>query len=65
MDSINGPGIHWLQPFVTDVVEVRVTAETKTMDPLVCTTRDGVKNIFRDVQVGTLHLVLTYSRTRV
>ena len=48
---MSGPGIHWLQPFVTDVVEVRVTAETKTMDPLICTTRDGVRNVFRDVQV--------------
>ena len=51
MDEMSGPGIHWLQPFVTDVVEVRVTAETKTMDPLICTTRDGVRNVFRDVQV--------------
>jgi len=51
LDSLSGPGVHWLQPFVTDVVEVRITPETKTLDPMVCTTRDGVKNVFRDVQV--------------
>ena len=28
-----------------------MTPETKVMSPLICTTRDGVRNIFRDVQV--------------
>ena len=27
------------------------------LDPLVCTTRDGVKNVFRDVQVGNIDLI--------
>ena len=51
LETMTGPGVHWLQPFVTDVVEVKVTPETKTMDPMICTTRDGVRNVFRDVQV--------------
>jgi hypothetical protein len=46
---------------VTDVVEVRVTAETKTMEPMVCTTRDGVRNVFRDVQVHVMIIIKTMS----
>ena len=49
-------GIHWLQPFVTSVVQIRLTPETKIMSPLICTTRDGVRNVFRDVQVNYLKL---------
>ncbi len=30
-----------------------VRPETKFLDPLICTTRDGVRNVFRDVQVIT------------
>lgn len=51
MDQVTQPGVHWMQPFVTEVVALRVTPETKVMDPMVCTTRDGVRNVFRDVQV--------------
>ena len=40
-----------MQPFVTEVVALRITPETKTLDPMICTTRDGVRNVFRDVQV--------------
>ena len=51
MQDITQPGVHWMQPFVTEVVALRVTPETKTLDPMICTTRDGVRNVFRDVQV--------------
>ena len=44
-------GVHWSQPFVTSMVQLKVIPETKVMNPLVCTTRDGVRNVFRDVQV--------------
>lgn len=44
-------GIHWAQPFVTTVEEMKIRPETKVMDPMVCTTRDGVKNVFRDIQI--------------
>ena len=30
---------------------LQVTPETKMLNPLICTTRDGVRNIFRDIQV--------------
>lgn len=52
MDDISQPGVHWMQPFVTEVVALKVTPETKVMDPMVCTTRDGVRNVFRDVEVN-------------
>ena len=30
---------------------LQVTPETKMLNPLICTTKDGVRNIFRDIQV--------------
>ena len=51
MEDITPPGVHWMQPFVTEVVSIRITPETETMEPMICTTRDGVRNVFRDVQV--------------
>ena len=51
MSLVDVAGIHWLQPFVTTMVQIRLTPETKMMNPLICTTRDGVRNVFRDVQV--------------
>ena len=30
---------------------MEIRPQTKVMDPMVCTTRDGVKNVFRDIQV--------------
>ena len=73
MEVKSPPGVHWMQPFVTQVASIRLenrgrhsvrkllkmshiffsrlTPETRTMDPMVCTTRDGVRNVFRDVQV--------------
>ena len=53
MDDVTQPGIHWMQPFVTEMVALRLTPETETMNPMVCTTRDGVRNVFRDVQVSS------------
>ncbi len=38
---------------MTRVEQVVVRPETHYLDPLVCTTRDGVRNVFRDVQVIT------------
>ena len=34
-----------------EVVSIRITPETMTMAPMICTTQDGVRNVFRDVQV--------------
>lgn len=53
MKEMSGPGVHWMQPFVTSIVQIKVTPETKVLNPMVCTTRDGVRNVFRDVQVIT------------
>ena len=57
MSLVDVAGIHWLQPFVTSMVQIRLTPETKMMNPLICTTRDGVRNVFRDVQVGRYGVV--------
>jgi hypothetical protein len=59
MDDVTQPGIHWMQPFVTEIVSLRLTPETEIMNPMVCTTRDGVRNVFRDVQVSVLVLLFS------
>ena len=59
MDDVTQPGIHWMQPFVTEMVALRLTPETEIMNPMVCTTRDGVRNVFRDVQVSFLMLLFS------
>ncbi|TRY77064.1 hypothetical protein TCAL_08349 [Tigriopus californicus] len=51
LESVTDPGIHWSQPFVTQVEQIKVRPETKFLDPMICTTQDGVRNVFRDVQV--------------
>ena len=63
----SGPGIHTCTPFVTTVLQVQklstifvidqilvqitVRPETKILDPMKCTTKDGVSNVFKNVQV--------------
>ena len=59
MDDVTQPGIHWMQPFVTEMKALRLTPETEIMNPMVCTTRDGVRNVFRDVQVSFLMLLFS------
>ena len=49
--EFSGPGIHSSAPFVTTVLRVMVRPETKFLDPMKCTTKDGVSNIFKNVQV--------------
>ena len=51
LDDVSPPGLHWAQPFVTDVRQIRVRPESHRINPLICTTKDGVKNVFRDVEV--------------
>ena len=51
LDSLAGPGLHTALPFITTMMEVVVRPETTYLDPLTCTTSDGVTNIFRNVQV--------------
>jgi hypothetical protein len=51
LDEVSDPGVHWAQPFVTTVEYLLIRPETEVLDPMVCTTRDGVRNVFRDVQV--------------
>lgn len=48
-----GPGIHTCAPFVTSVLQVTVRPETRIMDPMKCTTKDGVSNVFKNVQIIT------------
>ena len=49
--EFSGPGIHSSAPFVTRILQVTVRPETKFMDPMKCTTKDGVSNVFKNVQV--------------
>ena len=52
LPDFSGPGIHTCTPFVTTVLQITVRPETKILDPMKCTTKDGVSNVFKNVQVG-------------
>ena len=51
LPDFSGPGIHTCTPFVTTVLQITVRPETKILDPMKCTTKDGVSNVFKNVQV--------------
>lgn len=51
MEEISKPGMHMSMPFITTMVQITVRPETHYLNPLSCTTYDGVMNIFREVQV--------------
>jgi len=51
LPEYSGPGVHTCAPFVTTVHQVTVRPETKYLDPMKCTTRDGVSNVFKNVQI--------------
>lgn len=51
MDEIGGPGLHMSTPFITTILQITVRPETHYLNPLQCTTSDGVVNVFREVQV--------------
>jgi len=50
-EGIVGPGLHMSTPFITTILQVTVRPETFYLNPLQCTTSDGVMNVFREVQV--------------
>jgi len=52
-DEVAFPGIHYMTPFITDVVEITIRPETDTLDSLSSITKDGIQNTFNDVQVIT------------
>lgn len=51
MEGVTYPGVHFLQPFVTDVVEIKIRPETDTLYPIAAVTKDGIQNIFKDIQI--------------
>merc|ERR1719167_433886 len=51
LEEIAGPGVHWSTPFVTTVHQIMVRPETYYLNPLECTTSDGVVNVFREIAV--------------
>ena len=53
MQSISFPGIHYMTPFIVDVVEIKIRPETDVLDSIVSTTKDGIQNTFNDIQVIT------------
>ena len=51
MEVLTHPGIHHMAPFVTTMHQVQVRPQTDTLPPMAVITRDGIENIFKDVQV--------------
>ena len=50
-DRISYPGVHWSAPFVTTIEEVTVRPRTDALSPIRATTKDGIQNTFREIQV--------------
>jgi len=51
MESVTHPGIHYMLPFVTSMHQVQIRPQTDTIPPMAVITRDGIQNVFKDVQV--------------
>jgi hypothetical protein len=51
MDEMSFPGVHWMAPFITEVVEVSIRPKTDTLPPINSITKDGIENRFKEVQV--------------
>ena len=53
MEATAFPGIHYMAPFIVEVVEITIRPETDSLDPITSITKDGITNTFNDVQVIT------------
>jgi regulator of protease activity HflC (stomatin/prohibitin superfamily) len=51
MEAVTHPGMHYMLPFVTTMHQVQIRPRTDTLPPMAVITRDGIQNIFNDVQV--------------
>jgi regulator of protease activity HflC (stomatin/prohibitin superfamily) len=51
MEVITHPGIHYMLPFLTSMEQVQIRPQTDTLPPMASITRDGIQNIFKDVQI--------------
>lgn len=52
-DRVTDPGVHFLQPFIEDYVEVKVRPDTFTMEDVISVTKDGVENRFKEITAIT------------
>ena len=53
MQSVSFPGIHYMTPFIVEVVEIKIRPETDVLTPTSAITKDGIQNTFNDIQVIT------------
>lgn len=53
IDAVTHPGIHYMLPFVTSMEQVQIRPRTDTLPVMASITRDGIQNVFKDVQVIT------------
>ena len=51
MGSVTHPGIHYMMPFLTSMEQVQIRPQTDTLPPMAIVTRDGIQNVFKDVQI--------------
>jgi regulator of protease activity HflC (stomatin/prohibitin superfamily) len=50
-DHYTQPGVHWKNPFATDIVEITIRPQTETLESISTVTRDGIANTFHSIQV--------------
>jgi len=53
MQTVSFPGIHYMTPFIVEVVEIKIRPETDILTSTSAITKDGIQNTFNDIQVIT------------
>ena len=53
MQTVSFPGVHYMAPFIVEVVEIKIRPETDVLTPTSAITKDGIQNTFNDIQVIT------------
>ena len=49
-ESFTYPGVHSALPFITRIEEIPIRPTTEVLDPVSTVTRDGIENIFHNIQ---------------
>ena len=53
MQTVSFPGIHYMTPFIVEVVEIKIRPDTDVLTSTSAITKDGIQNTFNDIQVIT------------
>jgi len=52
-ERVSQPGVHFLKPFIENYKEILIRPETHKMEPVSAITKDGIRNVFKEINVIT------------